>query len=71
MEEIHDEFGHDFYRTEGYLQGRYDLLPFLSIALGIRLGYLNVTEQLSIQPRGSMSLPAAQWFQPPFRVWTL
>ena len=56
MEEIHDEFGHDFYRTEGYLQGRYDLLPFLSVALGIRLGYLNVTEQLSIQPRGSMSL---------------
>ena len=56
MEEIHDEFGHDFYRTEVYLQGRYDPLPFLSVALGIRLDYLNVTQQLSIQPRGSMSL---------------
>ncbi len=55
VEEIHDEFGHDFYRTEVYLQGRYDPLEFLSVALGIRLDYLNVTEQLSIQPRGSMS----------------
>jgi len=55
VEEIHDEFGHDFYRAEGYLQGRYDPLEFLSIALGIRLDYLNVTEQVSVQPRGSMS----------------
>ena len=55
VEEIHDEFGHDFYRAEGYLQGRYDPLSFLSIALGIRLDYLNVTEKLSIQPRGSVS----------------
>lgn len=55
VEEIHDEFGHDFYRAEGYLQGRYAPLEFLSIALGIRLDYLNVTEQVSVQPRGSMS----------------
>ena len=55
VEEIHDEFGHDFYRTEGYLQGRYDPLSFLSIALGVRLDYLNVVEQISIQPRGSVS----------------
>ncbi len=55
VEELHDEFGHDFYRAEGYLQGRYDPLSFLSVALGIRLDYLNVTEQLSIQPRGSVS----------------
>ena len=55
VEEIHDEFGHDFYRTEGYLQGRYDPLSFLSVALGVRLDYLNVTEQVSIQPRGSVS----------------
>ena len=55
VEEIHDEFGHDFYRAEGYLQGRYDPLEFLSIALGIRLDYLNVTESVSVQPRGSMS----------------
>ena len=55
FEEVHDEFGHDFYRTEGYVQGRYDPLSFLSIALGVRLDYLNVTEQVSVQPRGSVS----------------
>ena len=55
VEDRHNEFGHDFYRAEGYLQGRYDPLSFLSVALGIRLDYLNVTEQLSIQPRGSLS----------------
>ena len=55
FEEIHDEFGHDFYRAEGYVQGRYDPLSFLSVALGVRLDYLNVTEQVSIQPRGSVS----------------
>lgn len=55
IEEVHDEFGHDFYRAEGYLQGRYDPLEFLSIALGVRLDYLNMTEELSVQPRGSVS----------------
>ena len=55
FEEVHDEFGHDFYRTEGYVQGRYDPLSFLSIALGVRLDYLNVIEQVSVQPRGSVS----------------
>ena len=55
VEEIRDEFGHDFYRTEGYVQGRYDPLSFLSVALGVRLDYLNVTEELSIQPRGSVN----------------
>ena len=55
FEEVHDEFGHNFYRTEGYLQGRYDPLSFLSVALGVRLDYLNMTEQVSVQPRGSVS----------------
>ena len=55
IEESHYEFGHDFLRAEGYLQGRYDPLPFLSGALGVRLDYLDVTGQLSIQPRGSLS----------------
>ena len=55
VEEIHDEFGHDFYRAEGYFQGRYDPLSFLSVALGVRVDYLNVTEQISVQPRGSVS----------------
>ncbi len=56
FEEVYDEFGHDFYRTEGYVQGRYDPLSFLSIALGVRLDYLNVIEQVSVQPRGSVSI---------------
>ena len=55
IEENRYEFGHDFRRAEGYLQGRYDPLPFLSGALGIRLDYLDVTGQTSIQPRGSLS----------------
>ena len=55
FEEVHDEFGHDFYRTEGYVQGRYDPLSFLSVALGVRLDYLNVIEQVSVQPRASVS----------------
>jgi len=55
LEKRHYEFGHDFYRSEGYLQARYDPLPSVSIALGTRLDYLNLTEQLSVQPRGSVS----------------
>ena len=55
IEESHYEFGHNFLRAEGYLQGRYDPLPSLSGALGVRLDYLDVTGQLSIQPRGSLS----------------
>ena len=62
IEESHYEFGHDFLRAEGYLQGRYDPLPFLSGALGVRLDYLDVTEQLSIQPRGSLSFALPSGF---------
>ena len=62
LEETHYEFGHDFYRAEGYLQARYDPLPALSIALGTRLDYLNLTEQLSVQPRASVSLKLASDF---------
>ncbi|RKU20782.1 hypothetical protein C6500_08165 [Candidatus Poribacteria bacterium] len=50
-----DEFSYPFRRTEGYLQARYDPLSFLSLALGVRLDYLNLTDELSIQPRGSLS----------------
>ena len=49
-------FNYTFRRAEGYLQARYDPLPFLSVALGTRFDYLNLTEELSIQPRGSLSL---------------
>ncbi len=50
-----DEFNYPFRRAEGYLQARYDLLSPLSIALGVRFDYLNLTDELSIQPRGSLS----------------
>ena len=50
-----DEFNYTFRRAEGYLQTRYDPLSFLSIALGVRLDYLNLTEAFSIQPRVSLS----------------
>ena len=50
------EFGHDLQRAEGYLQTRYDPLPALSVALGVRVDYLDVIEQLSVQPRGSISI---------------
>ncbi len=43
-------------RIEGYLQDRYTLLPFLSAVVGIRFDYFNRTDQLSIQPRGSLLL---------------
>ena len=62
LEETHYEFGHDFYRAEGYLQARYDPLSFLSIALGTRLDYLDLTGQLSVQPRGSVSLKLRSGF---------
>ena len=50
------EFGHDLQRAEGYLQTRFDPLSALSVALGVRVDYLDVIEQLSVQPRGSVSI---------------
>ncbi len=41
-------------RIEGYLQDRYELLPFLSVVLGLRFDYFNRIDELSIQPRGSL-----------------
>ncbi|RKU14842.1 hypothetical protein C6501_07685 [Candidatus Poribacteria bacterium] len=55
IKETRDEFGHDFFRAEGYLQGRYNLFSFMSVALGARLDYLDMTEEVSIQPRGSVN----------------
>ena len=51
-----DDFSYLFRRAEGYLQGRYDPFSFLSLALGVRFDYLNMTDQLSTQPRASMSV---------------
>ena len=50
------EFGHDLQRAEGYLQARYDPSSILSVAFGVRLDYLDLIEQISIQPRGSVSI---------------
>ena len=40
-QEKFDAFHYDFQQAEGYLQARYDPLSFLSVALGVRLDYLN------------------------------
>ena len=41
-------------RIEGYLQDRYALMPFLSVVFGLRFDYFNRTDELSVQPRGSL-----------------
>ena len=42
-------------RIEGYLQDRYTLsCHFLSVVFGLRFDYFNRTDELSIQPRGSL-----------------
>ena len=50
------EFGHDLQRAEGYLQTRYDPMPGLSVALGVRFDYLDLIKQVSVQPRASVSI---------------
>ncbi|MBI1930365.1 TonB-dependent receptor [Candidatus Poribacteria bacterium] len=45
-----------FDRIEGYLQSRYTPFEFLSFALGFRLGYFNLTDQMTVGPRGSVKL---------------
>jgi len=41
-------------RIEGYLQDRYNLLPFVSVVYGVRFDYFNRVDELSVQPRGSI-----------------
>ncbi len=43
-------------RVEVYLQDRYRVLPFLSVALGLRVDYYSLIDEFSIQPRGSLLL---------------
>lgn len=45
----------NLHRFEGYAQASYQPLTFLSGTLGTRLSYLNLTDSLSVQPRGSLS----------------
>ena len=53
-EKISADFEERFNFIEGYVQNRYDLLPFLSVTLGLRLDYFNRTDLLSVGPRGSL-----------------
>lgn len=50
------EFSHDLQRTESYLQARYEPSEILSFAFGLRLDYLDLIDQVSVQPRGSVSI---------------
>ena len=53
-EKIAADFEQRFHFIEGYLQNRYDPLTFLSVTLGLRLDYFNLTDRVSIGPRGSL-----------------
>ena len=53
-EKITSDFRKRFSLIEGYLQNRYNPFGFLSIVLGFRLDYFNLTDRLSIGPRGSL-----------------
>ena len=50
-------------RIEVYLQDRYKVLPFLSVVLGLRTDYINLVDELSIQPRGSLLFEVAEGSQ--------
>ena len=53
-EKIAADFEQRFNFIEGYLQNRYDPLAFLSVTLGLRLDYFNLTDRVSVGPRGSL-----------------
>ncbi len=53
-EKIAADFEERFNFIEGYLQNRYDPLAFLSVTLGLRLDYFNLTDRVSVGPRGSL-----------------
>lgn len=53
-EKIRSEIGVRYNRIETYLQHRYRPAPFLSIAAGFRIDYLNLTDEVSLGPRASL-----------------
>ena len=55
-EKIAADFEQRFNFIEGYLQNRYEPLAFLSVTLGLRLDYFNLTNRVSVGPRGSLRL---------------
>jgi len=55
-EKVDLDMSERFDLIEGYLQSRYSPFAFLSLALGLRLGYFNLTDKISVGPRGSVKL---------------
>ena len=53
-EKISVDFMEQFNVIEGYLQNRYDPFAFLSVTLGLRLDYFNLTDRISVGPRSSV-----------------
>ena len=53
-EKIRSSFGLRYNRIETYLQHRYRPFPFLSVAGGFRIDYLNLTGEISLGPRASL-----------------
>lgn len=53
-EKIRGDFGLRYNRIETYLQHRYRPVPFLSVAAGFRIDYLNLTNEISLGPRASL-----------------
>jgi len=42
--------------AEGYLQDRFALMTWLSLTLGVRLNYFNLTDEILLAPRASLSV---------------
>ena len=53
-EKIRSDIELRYNRIETYLQHRYRPFPFLSIAAGFRVDYLNLTDEISLGPRASL-----------------
>ena len=71
IEENHYEFGHDFLRAEGYLQGRYDPLPSSIWRAGCSVGLSGFDGATLHTAEGEFKFCPVERLQPPVCVWTL
>ena len=55
-ERVVSDFRQRYNFAEVYLQERYRPFPFLSLAVGLRLDYFNLTNRFSVGPRASLRL---------------
>lgn len=64
-QKIDVDFAQRFNFIEGYFQNRYDPYEFLSLTLGLRLDYFNLTDRVSVGPRGSLqfNMPGGSVFR--------